>query len=153
MNPAIRHAEEAGVEFVLHEFEPAADTKASLESASFVDDLRRVFQTLIVKLDDARLAMAIVPLPSQLDLKALAKAAGAKKAGMAPPAEAERATGYVLGGISPLGQKRQLPAFLDASALNHATILVSGGRRGLELELSPDALANLTAAIALEISR
>jgi Cys-tRNA(Pro)/Cys-tRNA(Cys) deacylase len=96
----------------------------------------RVFKTLIAEVDE-RLIVAVVPVGGSLDLKALAGAAGGKKARMADPAAAERATGYVTGGISPIGQRRSLPAVLDATALNFDTILVSAGQRGLEIEIAP----------------
>jgi Cys-tRNA(Pro)/Cys-tRNA(Cys) deacylase len=112
----------------------------------------RVFKTLIAAVDDRQLTVAIVPVTARLNLKALAAAAGGKRAEMADPAAAERATGYVLGGISPLGQRRRLPAVLDASALDHATIFVSGGRRGLEIELAPADLVGLTAATVASIA-
>jgi Cys-tRNA(Pro)/Cys-tRNA(Cys) deacylase len=96
----------------------------------------RVFKTLIAEVDQ-RLIVAVVPVAGSLDLKALAGAAGGKKARMADPAAAERATGYVTGGISPVGQRRSLPAVLDATALNFDTILVSAGQRGLEIEIAP----------------
>ena len=96
----------------------------------------RVFKTLIAEVDE-RLIVAVVPVAGSLDLKALAGAAGGKKARMADPAAAERATGYVTGGISPIGQRRSLPAVLDATALNFGTILVSAGQRGLEIEIAP----------------
>lgn len=154
MNSAVRHARKADLEFTIHEFEPVEDTKGSVEAAAFVGgEPERIFKTLIVKLDGRRLAMAILLLNAQLDLKALAKTASAKKAAMAPAGEAERATGYLIGGISPLGQRRQLPAFLDASAMEHATIFVSGGRRGLELELAPAALAEACGASMVALAR
>jgi Cys-tRNA(Pro)/Cys-tRNA(Cys) deacylase len=96
----------------------------------------RVFKTLVAEVDE-RLIVAVVPVAGSLDLKALAGAAGGKKARMADPAAAERATGYVTGGISPIGQRRSLPAVLDATALNFDTILVSAGQRGLEIEIAP----------------
>ena len=96
----------------------------------------RVFKTLIAEVDE-RLIVAVVPVAGSLDLKALAGAARGKKARMADPAAAERATGYVTGGISPIGQRRSLPAVLDATALNFDTILVSAGQRGLEIEIAP----------------
>ena len=97
--------------------------------------------------------MAIVPVAAELDLKAFAAAIGGRKAVMADPADAERATGYVRGGISPLGQRRRLPTVLDAPALQLATIFVSAGRRGLQVELAPADLRRLTAAVAASIAR
>ncbi|MFE1251372.1 Cys-tRNA(Pro) deacylase [Streptomyces sp. NPDC058735] len=112
----------------------------------------RVFKTLVADVDGA-LTVAVVPVAGQLDLKALAAAVGGKRATMADPALAERTTGYVRGGISPLGQRRKLPTVLDASASGHATICVSAGRRGLEVELAPDVLRELTDAVLAPIGR
>jgi Cys-tRNA(Pro)/Cys-tRNA(Cys) deacylase len=115
-------------------------------------DPATVFKTLVADVD-GRLTVAIVPVERQLDLKALAKAARGKKAQMADVKHAERTTGYVAGGISPLGQKKALPTVLDASALEHAAIHVSGGRRGLEIELAPADLQRLTNATIAAIGR
>lgn len=105
----------------------------------------RVFKTLIAEVDGT-LAVGVVPVTAQLDLKALAAALGGKKARMAEVSAAERATGYVAGGISPLGQKKRLPTVLDASATTHDTVFCSAGRRGLEIELAPADLATLANA-------
>jgi Cys-tRNA(Pro)/Cys-tRNA(Cys) deacylase len=112
----------------------------------------RVFKTLVADVDGA-LTVAVVPVAGSLDLKALATAAGGKRAAMADPALAERTTGYVRGGISPLGQRKKLPTVLDASASTHDTICVSAGRRGLEVELAPTDLALLTEAVLAPIAR
>ena len=111
----------------------------------------RVFKTLVAEVD-GDLTVAVVPVSSSLDLKALAAAVGGKRAKMAEVSAAERATGYVAGGISPLGQRRRLPTHLDASALEYETILVNAGRRGLQLELDPRDLARLTHAKVNEIA-
>jgi Cys-tRNA(Pro)/Cys-tRNA(Cys) deacylase len=111
----------------------------------------RVFKTLVAEVDGA-LTVGVVPVGTQLDLKALAAAVGGKKAKMADVAAAERATGYVAGGISPLGQRKRLPVVLDASATNFDTIFCSGGRRGLEIELAPTDLARLANAIVAPIA-
>lgn len=113
---------------------------------------RQVFKTLVVQVDDT-LVVAVLPVTDSLSLKALAAAAGAKRAKMASVGDAERATGYVVGGISPLGQRRHLPTYLDSSALEHDTVLVSGGRRGLDLQLTPDTLARLTDAVLVPIAQ
>jgi Cys-tRNA(Pro)/Cys-tRNA(Cys) deacylase len=115
-------------------------------------DPARIHKTLIAAVD-GRLAVAMVPVAAELDLKALAGALGGRKATMADPAEAERATGYVRGGISPLGQRRRLPTVLDAAALDRPTILVSAGRRGLQVELAPADLVRLSGAIVAAIAR
>ena len=111
-----------------------------------------MFKTLVADVD-GKLTVAIVPVEHQLDLKLLAKAAGSKKAQMADVKAAERTTGYVAGGISPLGQRKQLPTVIDESAFGHAAIHVSGGRRGLEIEIAPADLQQLTRAIAAPIAR
>jgi Cys-tRNA(Pro)/Cys-tRNA(Cys) deacylase len=111
----------------------------------------RVFKTLVAEVDGA-LTVGVVPVSTQLDLKALAAAVGGKKAKMADVAAAERATGYVAGGISPLGQRKRLPVVLDASATGFDTIFCSGGRRGLEIELAPADLARLADAIVAPIA-
>jgi Cys-tRNA(Pro)/Cys-tRNA(Cys) deacylase len=111
-----------------------------------------VFKTLVADVD-GRLTVAIVPVERQLDLKALAKAVRGKKAQMADVKLAERTTGYVAGGISPLGQRKPLPTVIDASALPHMTIHVSGGRRGLEIEVAPEDLKRLTRATFASIAR
>jgi Cys-tRNA(Pro)/Cys-tRNA(Cys) deacylase len=142
MTPAVVAARRAGIEFALHEYEhdPRAGSYG-LEAAERLGvDPARVLKTLVVE-QDGSLAVAIVPVTAQLDLRALGK-----RAALADRAAAERATGYVLGGISPLGQRRRLPAVLDESALAFATVYVSAGRRGLELELAPADLARLTGA-------
>lgn len=112
----------------------------------------RVFKTLLARVD-GRLVVAVVPVSGSLDLKALAAAAGGKRAEMAEPAEAERATGYVVGGISPLGQRRALPTIVDSTAADHDEVLVSAGRRGLDVALAPADLVRLTRATLAPIGR
>lgn len=156
--PATRALAAAGVEFTEHPYEhdPAAQSYG-LEAAEAIGaPPERVFKTLLAQTDLARdhgLVVGIVPVTGQLDLKALAAAAGAKKASMADPALAERTTGYVVGGISPVGQKRPLTTVLDASALEHDTVFVSGGRRGLDLELPPSDLVAVTSATVAAIAK
>ena len=143
--PATVGVARAGVEHRIHEYDhdPAAPSYG-LEAAERLGvDPAGVFKTLVAEVD-GRLAVAVVPVASRLDLKALAAAAGGRKAVMAEAAAAERATGYVVGGISPLGHRKRLPVFLDASMQDRPTVLVSAGRRGLELELSPADLARLS---------
>lgn len=117
---------------------------------------QRVFKTLLAQTElprDHGLVVAVVPVHRQLDLKALAAVVGAKKATMARPEDAERASGYVVGGISPIGQKRPMRTIIDRSALEHETVLVSGGRRGLDIELRPTDLATITDADVADIAR
>ncbi|MFC4146201.1 Cys-tRNA(Pro) deacylase [Micromonospora mangrovi] len=124
---------------------PDAPNYGALVAAALGVPPERVFKSLVTEVDGA-LTVAVVPVTGELDLKALAAAVGGKRAAMADRAVAERATGYVRGGISPLGQRRRLPTVLDASALAHPTIYVSAGRRGLQLQLAPADLISLTAA-------
>jgi Cys-tRNA(Pro)/Cys-tRNA(Cys) deacylase len=142
------------VDFTVHSYDhdPAA-ASYGLEAAELMGvPAERVFKTLLAEVD-GRLTVAVVPVAGQLDLKALAAAAGGKRAAMADPAAAERTTGYVVGGISPLGQRKQLPTVVDASALDHPTVFVSAGRRGLEVELAPAELVRLTRARSAPIGR
>lgn len=144
----------AGTPHTLHTY--AHDARAAsfgLEAAAALGtDPERIYKTLVVSMGD-RLAVGLVPVTHSLDLRALAEALNVKKVAMAEPAAAERSTGMVVGGISPLGQKRPLPTVLDDSMHRHATVLVSGGRRGLDVELTPADLARLTGAIFAPISR
>lgn len=151
--PAIVAAERAGIAFRVLEYDHAPGVESyGLEAASALGVApEMVFKTLVVAVDGAQLAVAIVPVNARLNLKALAAVAGAKRADMADPTDAERATGYVVGGISPLGQRRRLPTILDRSALDHPTIYVSAGRRGLELALAPGDLARLTGAVVAAV--
>ncbi|MFF7115143.1 Cys-tRNA(Pro) deacylase [Streptomyces albogriseolus] len=144
----------AGVPFTVHSYDHDPSHPSYGEEAAEAMGVSpdRVFKTLVADVDGA-LTVAVVPVAGQLDLKALASAAGGKRASMAEPALAERTTGYVRGGISPLGQRKKLPTVLDASATRHGTICVSAGRRGLEVELAPTDLARLTSAVLAPIGR
>lgn len=144
----------AGVPFTVHSYDhdPAAASYGEEASQAMGIPAGRVFKTLVADVDGA-LTVAVVPVAGSLDLKALAGAAGGKRAAMADPAAAERTTGYVLGGISPLGQRKRLRTVVDASALDHATVYVSAGRRGLEVELAPADLVRLTGAVTAPIGR
>ncbi|MGH3309947.1 MAG: Cys-tRNA(Pro) deacylase [Streptomyces sp.] len=152
--PATVAAARAGVEFTTHSYlpDPAAPSYGEEAAQALGVAPERVFKTLVADVDGT-LTVAVVPVSASLDLKALASATGGKRAAMADPAAAERTTGYVRGGISPLGQRKPLPTVLDASAASHATICVSAGRRGLEIELAPADLAGLTAATTAPIAR
>ncbi|MEU7469740.1 Cys-tRNA(Pro) deacylase [Streptomyces sp. NPDC044984] len=144
----------AGVPFTVHSYDHDPSHPSYGEEAAEAMGVSpdRVFKTLVADVDGA-LTVAVVPVAGQLDLKALAAAVGGKRAAMADPALAERTTGYVRGGISPLGQRKKLPTVLDESATTHTTICVSAGRRGLEVELSPDDLTTLTSATLAPIGR
>lgn len=146
MTPGIDAASKAGVFHTIHEYEhdPASAGYGNEAAEKMGVDPARVFKTLVVAVDSKTLAVGVVPVTSMLSMKLIAKAAGGKKAVMADPQEVQRRTGYVLGGVSPLGQKNRLKTFIDASAEGFETVYVSAGRRGLEIELSPDDLARLT---------
>ena len=152
--PATVALTRAGVAFTLHEYahDPRAESYG-LEAAEALGlDPGVVFKTLMASAD-GRLVVGIVPVSGQLDLKALARALGASKAVLAEVAAAERATGYVAGGISPIGQKRVHPTVLDQSALGFATVYVSGGRRGLDVGIAPVDLVRVTGGIVAPIGR
>lgn len=148
MTPAIITAQKARVDFTVHEYEhdPAAESYGEEAAEKTGADPDQVFKTLVVSLDGKTLAVGIVPVTTMLGLKQIARAAGAKKAAMADKLLVQRTTGYVLGGVSPLGQKKQLKTFIDQSAQAFDTVFVSAGKRGLEIELSPEDLARLTQA-------
>jgi Cys-tRNA(Pro)/Cys-tRNA(Cys) deacylase len=152
--PATVALTSAGVTFTIHSYDhdPAHPSYGEEAAEAMGVSPDRVFKTLVADVDGA-LTVAVVPVAGSLDLKALATAVGGKRAAMADPSLAERTTGYVRGGISPLGQRRRLPTVLDASAATHPTICVSAGRRGLEVELSPDDLTSLTGAVVAPIGR
>jgi len=157
---AVDAAKRAGIPHTVHEY--AHDDRASLRTGGkgyaleAVDalgiDAARVFKTIVVDVD-GRLGLAIVPADAEVDLKAAADALGGRKATIAQAADAERATGYVLGGISPLGTRRPLPVVVDASAATFATIHVSAGRRGLEIELAAADLLALTKGLLAPVAR
>jgi Cys-tRNA(Pro)/Cys-tRNA(Cys) deacylase len=152
--PATVALTSAGVEWTprAYEHDPAA-ASYGLEAAEALDvEPQRVFKTLVAEVD-GQLTVAVVPVTTQLDLKALAAALKGKRASMADPVVAERTTGYVRGGISPLGQRKTLPTVVDSSALLHQAILVSGGRRGFDVELEPADLVRLTSALVASIAR
>lgn len=151
--PALQLLESAGVPHTVrpYEHDPRAESFGLEAAAALGVEAARVFKTLLADADGS-LVVGIVPVPLRLDLKALARAVGARKASMADPGTAERATGYVVGGISPLGQRRSLPTVVDESALTHDTILVSAGRRGLDVELTPGDLVSLTSATVAGIA-
>jgi Cys-tRNA(Pro)/Cys-tRNA(Cys) deacylase len=150
--PATRAAKAAGIEHALHEYahDPSADSYALEAAEALRVEPARVYKSLVVAADGGadRLTVCIVPSDATLDLRAVGK-----RAAMAPAERAERVTGYVAGGISPLGQRRALPTLVDDGALAHATVFVSAGRRGLELELAPEDLVALTRAQVRRLRR
>lgn len=156
--PATALLTRLGVPFTAHSYEH--DPRTASYGREAADLLapglglapERVLKTLVARVDD-RLVVAVVSVTGTLDLKALATAASGKRARMAQVREAERATGYVIGGISPLGQRRVLPTYVDTAAMAHQTVLVSGGRRGLDLELSPDDLVAVAVAVTARLAR
>jgi Cys-tRNA(Pro)/Cys-tRNA(Cys) deacylase len=152
--PATTALTRLGVVFGTHPYEhdPAAASYGLEAAAALSVPPGQVFKTLLVE-GDRGLAVGIVPVDRSLDLKAVAAALGLKKVAMAGPAAAERSTGYVVGGISPIGQKKALPTVLDASASGFGVVYVSGGRRGLDVSLSPDDLVAATHAVVAAIAR
>ena len=148
MTPAINAAKKAKIPYTVHQYvhDPATGSYGKEAAEKLGLDEARVFKTLVVELDDGSLAVGIIPVWAMLGMKLMAKAAGVKKAAMAEKGAVERSTGYVLGGVSPLGQKKRLPTFIDSSATDYPTIFVSAGRRGLDIELKPADLASLTGA-------
>jgi Cys-tRNA(Pro)/Cys-tRNA(Cys) deacylase len=152
--PATTALTRAGVAFEVHPYEhdPAAASYGLEAAAALSVPPAQVFKTLLV-VGERGLAVGVVPVDRQLDLKAVAAAMGLKKVAMAQPSDAERSTGYVVGGISPVGQKRLLPTVIDASAQSFDRVYVSGGRRGLDISLAPADLADAIGARFAEIAR
>ncbi len=155
MTPAILLARKAGVvhEVLEYTHDPSAESFGREAADVLGLDPASVFKTLVADVDGVGLVCAVVPVSAMLDLKALADAVGARRARMAEPAAAERATGYVVGGISPIGQRKQLPVVIDASALTLPLMHVSAGRRGLELALAPADLVKLAKARTAPLAR
>lgn len=148
MTPAINSLKRAKLAYRILEYHHDSNAGAyGIEAAAKLNLAPSlVFKTLVAKLDNEKLVVAIIPVAEKLNMKLLAKAAGVKKAAMASAQEVERSTGYVLGGVSPLGQKRPLATFIDISAESLKQIYVSGGKRGLDIELTPMSLQQLTKA-------
>ena len=155
MTPAIDSLKKAGVPFAVHQYSHDAHAESwGTEAADKLGlDPARVFKTLVVAQENGALAVGIVPVAGLLDLKHLARALGCKKVAMAEPKQVERSTGYVLGGVSPLGQKRRLATVIDDTAQQFETIFISAGRRGLEVEIAPDDLAAQLDARFAEIGK
>ena len=152
--PATVALTRAGIAFTLHEYahDPRATSYGSEAAEALGLDPDRVFKTLLAEVD-GDLVVAVVPVAGWLDLKALARALGGRKAAMADPKDAERSTGYVVGGIAPVGQKRRLPTVVDESATAYDVVYVSAGRRGLDLGIAPADLVAATGAITADVSR
>jgi Cys-tRNA(Pro)/Cys-tRNA(Cys) deacylase len=152
--PATVALSKAGIAHTVHPYDHDPATKSFGEEAAAALGVSpsRVFKTLLAMVD-GKLVVAVVPVSGQLDLKALAEAVGGKRAAMAEVAVAERTTGYVVGGISPIGQRKALPTVVDTSALGHPTIYVSAGRRGLDVELAPSDLIAMTNATSAPIAK
>jgi Cys-tRNA(Pro)/Cys-tRNA(Cys) deacylase len=154
MTPAIRLLKREGVAFTEHPYDhdPAAESFGEEAAQKLGIDPGRVYKTLVCQAEGVGLLLVLVPAAARLDLKKLAKALGVKKADLADPGVAERTTGYVLGGISPLGGRKALPVLVDESITGHETVFVSAGRRGLQVELAPADLVRLTNASAAAVS-
>jgi Cys-tRNA(Pro)/Cys-tRNA(Cys) deacylase len=155
MTPAVNIAKKSGITFRTHSYKhDPKHASYGLEAAEKLGvSPQQVFKTLVVALDSGELAVAVVPVSSQLDLKACAKALKVKKVAMADARKVERSTGYVVGGVSPLGQKRRLTTLIDHSAAELPTLFVSAGRRGLEIELGLEDLVKLLDARIADIAR
>ncbi|MFZ2512789.1 MAG: aminoacyl-tRNA deacylase [Gordonia sp. (in: high G+C Gram-positive bacteria)] len=157
--PAIAALTAADIEHVVHHY--AHDRKNAdygAEAVAIMGDRlgvapAQIFKTLVVDLGDRKLGVTVLPVPQKLSLKAAAKAFGVAKTLMAPPASVTRATGYVLGGVAPLGQKTALPVVVDTSALQWDRILTSAGKRGLEIEIAPADLVSVTGALVADLTR
>ncbi len=151
--PAIVALDAAKVAFRLHEFEvdPAERHYGEAAALALGVELDRVFKTLIATVDERNHVVGIVPVSGQLSLKELAAAVAGKRAEMCQPETAQRLTGYVVGGISPFGQKRQLPTVIDETCVLFDSIFVSGGRRGLDIEIAPDDLISVLEAVTAPI--
>ncbi len=154
MTPAVQVAKQAGVVFSVHQYEHDPHTASfGREAAEKLGAAAEIiFKTLVVQTDKGELAVVIVPVMKNLDLKAAASTLSAKKVRMVDKSLVQRTTGYIPGGVSPLGQKKQLPTLIDSSAGNHQQIYISAGRRGLEIALSPGDLVDLCNATLSEIS-
>jgi Cys-tRNA(Pro)/Cys-tRNA(Cys) deacylase len=153
MTPAINIAKKNKINHEIHEYSHDESSQSyGLEAAEkMAVSEERVFKTLVLNIDNKQLAVGVIPVSSMLSMKLIAKALGVKKVVMADKSDVERSTGYVLGGVSPLGQKKRLKTVIDSSAKNHSTIYVSAGRRGLEIELNPNDLLKLTSGLFAKI--
>lgn len=155
MTPAVKALQKAKINFKTCEYshDPAAESYGLEAAEKMGVDSARVFKTLVVMLDAKDYAVGVIPVSDMLSMKQIAKAAGAKKAAMADKTDVARITGYVLGGVSPVGQKKQLKTFIDESAQQFTTVFVSAGRRGMEIELNPQDLKNQTRALFTSLTQ
>jgi Cys-tRNA(Pro)/Cys-tRNA(Cys) deacylase len=145
MTPCIKLLKKTKIPYDLHQYEhdPACTSYGEEAAVKLGVAKERVFKTLVIQTDDGKLGVGVVPVAKKLSLKAMAKVMGAKKVQMADVKEVEKTTGYILGGVSPIGQKKRLFTAIDASALEFETIFVSAGKRGLEVELAPNEFQNI----------
>jgi Cys-tRNA(Pro)/Cys-tRNA(Cys) deacylase len=148
MTPAVEAARDANINFEIHTYEhdPLVQSYGEEAAIKLGVDPERVFKTLVVELNNKELCVCVLPITCQLNMKFAAKAAGVKKVTMAATKSVKRVTGYVLGGISPLGQKRILRTFIDSTSASFESIYVSGGRRGLDIELHASDLVDMLQA-------
>lgn len=156
MTPAIKALEKQGIAHTIHRYEVNESderTYGEAVAAAIGADPATVFKTLVAQLIGGELVVAVVPVTGTLDLRRLAAVTGAKSAAMAQPSAAEKATGYVTGGISPFGQRKRLRTFVDSSAQRHETVYVSAGRRGLQVQVTPHDLVVTTSATVAELGR
>ena len=155
MTPAINLAKKNKIKYTIHEYthDTTVDSYGLEASEKLGVEEKRVFKTLVVELHDKTLAVAIIPVSSMLNMKQMAKALGAKKCAMANKSDVEKTTGYILGGVSPLGQKKLLKTIIDTSAQEFETIFISGGKRGLDIEMSPLDLQKLTKATFIDVTQ
>jgi len=155
MTPSINAAKKNKINYRIHEYQHDTTAESYGDEAAIKLGVasNRVFKTLIVNVDNKTLVVAVIPVSKMLSMKLIAKACSGKKAVMALKADVERSTGYVLGGVSPLGQKRPLKTVIDSSAKQFSTVFVSAGKRGLEIELAPADLQTLTKATLADICK
>jgi Cys-tRNA(Pro)/Cys-tRNA(Cys) deacylase len=156
LTPGIKALERQGIAHTVHRYEVGVSderTYGEAVAAAMGAEPATVFKTLVAQLTGGELVVGVVPVTGTLDLRRLAAVAGAKSAAMAEPSLAEKATGYVTGGISPFGQRKRLRTFVDSSAQRHQTVYVSAGRRGLQVQVTPDDLVRATGATVAELGR
>lgn len=156
MTPGIKALEKQGIAHTVHRYEVGESderTYGEAVAAAIGAEPATVFKTLVAQLTGGELVVAVVPVTGTLDLRRLAAVAEAKSAEMAKPSDAEKATGYVTGGISPFGQRKRLRTFVDSSAQRHQTVYVSAGRRGLQVQVTPQDLVLATGATVAELGR